>query len=267
MSVRHLIALDLDGTLLPRNQQISPRTKRVLQEARDEGHVIVIATGRPYRASSKYYHELALTTPIVNFNGAEVHHPSNPQYPRTTASVSLETTHHLLEICDTIGVENVMVEMSNEFYVARNHGFFIEHLPGYTEPAGVGSLRSLVQAPPTTMMIQLEKTHVPRIQVALNELGESDILHRWWTGDTHVLEVAPKHVSKASGLSTIAEEYGVEQARVIAFGDQVNDMEMIDYAGHGVAMGNAIDSLKEIATAVTKTNEEDGIAHYLEKIL
>ena len=70
----HLIVLDLDGTLLTDQQQISAKRKTLLQ-AKEQGHQVMIATGRPYRASDLYYHELGLTTPIVNFNGAYVHHP------------------------------------------------------------------------------------------------------------------------------------------------------------------------------------------------
>ena len=75
MNNRYLIALDLDGTLLKDDKTISEKTKKVLQQVKAEGHIIMIATGRPYRSSEQYYKELGLTSPIVNFNGAFVHHP------------------------------------------------------------------------------------------------------------------------------------------------------------------------------------------------
>ena len=71
----YLICLDLDGTLLNDNKEISSYTKQVLTELQQRGHHIMIATGRPYRASQIYYHELNMNTPVVNFNGAYVHHP------------------------------------------------------------------------------------------------------------------------------------------------------------------------------------------------
>lgn len=76
MAERHLIALDLDGTLLKDDKTISPKTKTVLNKAREMGHVVMIATGRPFRSSELYYRELGLDTPIVNFNGAFIHHPA-----------------------------------------------------------------------------------------------------------------------------------------------------------------------------------------------
>ncbi|HLT56180.1 MAG TPA: HAD hydrolase family protein, partial [Bacillota bacterium] len=72
---------------------------------------------------------------------------------------------------------------------------------------------------------------------------------------------------KAVGLKKVAQHYNIPKERIIAFGDEDNDMEMIDFAGVGVAMGNAIEPLKNIANHVTKTNEEDGIAEFLEEYL
>lgn len=77
---RHLIALDLDGTLLTDDKEISPYTKNIIQQAIAKGHIVIIATGRPHRASIAYYHELALSTPMVNFNGALIHHPTQAKW-------------------------------------------------------------------------------------------------------------------------------------------------------------------------------------------
>ncbi len=75
MKNQFLIALDLDGTLLTDNKTISERTLKTLKRLQQEGHIVMISTGRPFRSSVQYYHELELNTPIVNFNGAFVHHP------------------------------------------------------------------------------------------------------------------------------------------------------------------------------------------------
>lgn len=83
-----LICLDLDGTLLNDQKEISPYTFRVLKTLQQQGHAIMIATGRPYRASRLYYEQLGLNTPVVNFNGAFVHHPHDPQF---------QTQHHRLD--------------------------------------------------------------------------------------------------------------------------------------------------------------------------
>src|SRR5699024_11721713 len=77
---KHLIALDLDGTLLTDSKEISARNKQMIFSAVEAGHIVVIATGRPHRASINYYHELNIDTPMVNFNGALIHHPKDKKW-------------------------------------------------------------------------------------------------------------------------------------------------------------------------------------------
>src|SRR5690606_41588100 len=91
MTKQHLIALDLDGTLLKDDKTISTKTKATLEKAKKAGHAIMIATGRPYRSSSMYYQELGLTTPIVNFNGAFVHHPLDQNWGVYHDTLDLKT--------------------------------------------------------------------------------------------------------------------------------------------------------------------------------
>ena len=79
------------------------------------------------------------------------------------------------------------------------------------------------------------------------------------------MEVAAAGISKRSALEWIAAQIGVDAAQTIAFGDMPNDTEMLTWAGHGVAMGNAEESLKEIADEVTLTNDEDGVAAVLSR--
>jgi hypothetical protein len=76
-----------------------------------------------------------------------------------------------------------------------------------------------------------------------------------------------KGTSKAVGLQQISRHLNIHQKQIVAFGDEENDLEMLDYVGHGVAMGNAIGPLKLVANGTTKTNQEDGIAYYLKHVL
>ena len=112
-----------------------------------------------------------------------------------------------------------------------------------------------------------------------NELAESVSLRikdqfddavdvRTWGGPQAILEIVPKGVHKALGLSVIADSLSLDRQDIIAFGDEHNDLEMLDYVGWGVAMANGTQQLKSIANDVTdKTNAEDGMVDYLEKYL
>ena len=81
------------------------------------------------------------------------------------------------------------------------------------------------------------------------------------------IEVVPKGIDKGASIAKLAQLHGVDASQIIAFGDERNDLTMLEYVGHGVAMGNAIDEVKAIANEVTDTNDEDGIAKTLERIL
>ena len=98
-----LIAVDLDGTLLTAEKNILPRTKKALQEAMRQGHRVVISTGRPYRASKAYYDALQLDTPIVNFNGALVHHPQDKRWGVFHSPLDLDIAQNVIRTSEAFG--------------------------------------------------------------------------------------------------------------------------------------------------------------------
>ena len=108
---------------------------------------------------------------------------------------------------------------------------------------------------------------VDPIRRHLGEVHAEVIDHRQWGAPWKVIEIVRHGLNKAVGISHVSKWMDIPQERIIAFGDEDNDLEMIDYAGVGVAMGNGIDRLKSIADEVTDTNNEDGIARVLRERL
>ena len=113
----YLIALDLDGTLLMSDKKIGHRTKEIIRRARKAGHLVMFATGRPYRASKDYYFELNLDTPIVNFNGAYVHHPLDPSWGVYHTPITLETTKKIIQTCLKFNLKNIIIEVMDDVYI------------------------------------------------------------------------------------------------------------------------------------------------------
>ncbi|EUJ43979.1 putative phosphatase YitU [Listeria riparia FSL S10-1204] len=111
---KKLIVLDLDGTTLKKDQTISNRTKKALANAQKKGHEVMIATGRPYRMSHMYYHELGLHTPIVNFNGAVFHHPLNTQFS--------EAYHQAIDLKNSTRTARFLNKLSVRQYRSRSTG-------------------------------------------------------------------------------------------------------------------------------------------------
>lgn len=266
---RHLIALDLDGTLLTSDQTISKQTKEVLQQAIDEGHIVVIATGRPHRNSRQYYDFLQLNTPMINFNGAFIHHPYNNTWERTLHNpFPKDTALHIIDACYEFNVQNILAEVQDNVYLDRHDEQLMNIFGSPTidkqSPFSIGNIRKQLTDDPTSILIYPRAEHVNELTNHLNDFHATAIAHRTWDAPWHMVEVIKKGIHKAVGIKRVADYYQIPRERIIAFGDEDNDLEMIDYAGVGVAMGNAIDELKQIANHVTLTNNEDGVRAFLE---
>ncbi|WP_070119806.1 Cof-type HAD-IIB family hydrolase [Bacillus marinisedimentorum] len=264
---KHLIAVDLDGTLLTTEKTITDRTKQALHEAAAAGHHVVIATGRPVRASMPYYKELGLSTPMVNFNGAFVHHPGDKNWGIYHTPLQLKTARHIIESANDFDAKNILAEVVDDVYLHKYdkefHAVFSMGNPKVT----TGDLLKYLADDPTSILIHPHDHNVDEIREHLDTRHAEVIEHRKWGAPWHVIEIVRKGLNKAVGLKRIADHFNVPKDRIIAFGDEDNDLEMIEYAGHGVAMGNAIDALKNIANSVTAHNDEDGVALMLEEKL
>lgn len=267
MTNKHLIALDLDGTLLTDHKQISERSKQAIAKARADGHLVAISTGRPVRASIQYYRELALDTPMVNFNGAFVHHPDHSAFGAFHTPLDLKTAKAVIETCEAFNVSNIMVEVIDDFYLRYKDELFVETFTAGRSPLEYGDLLKVLKDQPTSVLIHPQEDQSEPLRQLLAKSHAEVIEQRVWGAPWSIIEVIRAGVNKAVGLKRISDYYGIPRERIIAFGDEDNDLEMIEFAGQGIAMGNAIPELKTTANFITGTNEQDGIADYLEEAL
>ncbi|WP_413364990.1 Cof-type HAD-IIB family hydrolase [Lysinibacillus sp. 3P01SB] len=260
---QHLIVLDLDGTLLTDDKTISPYTKSILAKAREAGHQVMIATGRPFRASQLYYKELDLITPIVNFNGAFIHHPLNRSWETMHSPISMSVVHDVVDSVNKFQYENLIAEVIDDVYLHNENEELLNVFNMGNPRVTTGNLKLTLHEDPTSLLIQANEHNVPIIRKHLEDVHAELIEHRKWGAPFPIIEIVRKGLSKAVGVSKIAHEFEIPQDRIIAFGDEDNDLEMIDYAGIGVAMSNAIDELKSVAKEITLSNNEDGIGKFL----
>lgn len=264
---KHLIAVDLDGTLLTDNKTISRRTKTALYKAMEKGHHVVISTGRPYRASKAFYTELDLNTPIVNFNGAYVHHPLNPNWGVFHSPLGLDTAKHLIKTCEAYDLVNIMVEVKDDVYIKNPEPMALEAFAVGNPKIITGDINETLNDGPTCVLVQPLRENVSHLIKDLEEQHADAVQQRSWGEPWNIIEIIRPGINKAVGLHRVAEDLNIPAHHIIAFGDEDNDIDMLQYAGLGIAMGNAVDDIKKIANDVTATNEEDGIAQYLEKVL
>ncbi|WP_243291313.1 Cof-type HAD-IIB family hydrolase [Bacillus sp. FJAT-47783] len=262
---QHLIAIDLDGTLLKDNKTISPYSKKIIEKVKAQGHIVCIATGRPFRSSDVYYYELDLHTPIVNFNGAFVHHPKDDSWGTYHTTLELDVVKEIVEVAEKHDVHNILAEVLDAVYFHYHDEKLLDIFSMGNPVVNIGDLKNILQKEVTSILIHSDEENVDKIRDYLSDVHANVVDHRRWAAPWHVIEIIKSGIHKAVGLQKIAAYYNIPQERIMAFGDEDNDIEMIQYAGCGVAMGNAIPQIKAIANKETTTNEEDGVARFLEK--
>ncbi|RDI47793.1 Cof-type HAD-IIB family hydrolase [Falsibacillus pallidus] len=267
MTAKHLICLDLDGTLLTDDKHITERTKSTIKKAKAAGHEVIISTGRPFRSSEPYYKELELESPIVNFNGAFIHHPLDKDWGVHHSPLDIEIAKEIVDTCQKYNIHNIIAEVMDDVYFHFHNDKLMDIFGMGNPEITVGDLRQYLEKSPTSLLIHAEESHVEEIRSHLSSIHAEVVDHRRWAAPWHVIEIVRNGVHKAVGVKKIAEYYQIPQSRIIAFGDEDNDLEMLEFAGVGVAMGNGIDSVKSTAGNVTLSNEEDGVAVFLEEKL
>lgn len=266
MKQRHLIAIDLDGTLLTKDKKISIPSREMITNLIEQGHIVVIATGRSNRMSILYYNELKLTTPLINSNGAVLHHPLDKKWGNYHTPLNYKTAIEIVEASYALNSRNILAAVHDSIYLDqydKNIASFYGHNDKDDKSFVIGRVIEKLKENPTLMLLYPHEDEVDALTDTLNQFHAEVIDHRNWGEPFHIIEVMNKQMNKAEALRTVADYYHIPKERIIAFGDEGNDMEMIDYAGVGVAMGNAIDDLKSIAKYVTDTNERHGVATFL----
>lgn len=263
---KKLIAIDLDGTTLNSQSLISTRTADVLNRATAAGHHVSIATGRPFRMSDHFYQQLKLETPMVTFNGGLVHKPRQTWEYEREISLKKEIAFEILAQKEKLNLDFVAAENRETFYIDTFDQF--EGMFFATDTVSEANLFHNLKSNPTSLLIKTKHEFAADVSRSLQTQFDNEIDVRTWGGPNAILEIVPKGVQKAMAVSVIADSLKIKPKDIIAFGDEHNDLELLAYAGWGVAMKNGTDQLKGVANDVTtKDNNEDGLADYLEKYL
>lgn len=273
-----LIALDLDGTLLTSEKTIDPLTKEKLQEAMKMGVHIVIATGRDKGGITFVSEPLGLENGnhyVAGVNGQIIYDFKRKEY--TVDDVfDGNDARHIMKVAKKYNFEAISCCGYDHYdYISRRVRFMKKlnsMLHGKPMDYGFnqGKRRfitihdenfEITQDINKFVLIQTASFFKKYLPVIKEELEDYDIVK---VGEAWI-EVMPKGVSKGSALSKIGEKEGISSDEMMAFGDAENDLSMFAHVKYGIAMGNAMDSLKQIAYDVTDTNDNMGIAKALDK--
>ncbi len=264
-----LIVTDLDGTLLRDDLTISSYTKSVIQKSIKSGVQFMIATGRIFGGARQYAKELSLTTPILSCNGALIKEQSGSLiYGNHIQNQSLQQIFDILTAkglyFHSYGEESFFTEKFTE--TVNSFYSFNKELPDEERfPMVEIKPQDLIGKEPIYKVLTRFYNQNDRDQVyqLLSEIPGISVTSSWHNS----FDICATGVNKATAIEQYAKQHGLNPSEIIAFGDNHNDLEMIEYAGFGVATGNAVDALKKSASYITENNNQDGVAKAIEKFV
>ncbi|RKD24653.1 hydrolase [Ammoniphilus oxalaticus] len=258
-----MITIDVDDTLLNDAGIVTEGTKQAIMQAMERGVKVTLATGRMYASAVQVAQQMGLNVPLITYQGSLVKNLIDGEtlYERF---VPQEITELLFDYADK--------------HQLHLQGYFQDRLYGTEDNDKIKRYASIAKVPytiedaaflrakPLTKLLFFEEPDVLEIheQHFKKVFGDRVYITR---SKPFFLEVLHRDATKGHAVRFLAERSGCSMSDVIAIGDSWNDHEMIEAAGLGVAMDNAIDSLKAIADYITRSNNDDGVKHVIEKFI
>ncbi len=259
-----MLVIDVDDTLLNDELKVPEETKQALVTAAEQGIIITLATGRMFASAKQTALQLGLNVPIITYQGALVKNVIDEKV-HYECTVPRDVAGGVMEWAEQNGL-HLQLYVNDKLYTREDNDKIkmyskMSNVPYRVEP----DYAKLLEMPTMKMLVIDEPERLDALKPDLEKLlgAEAHITK----SKPNFLEVMHPQGTKGTALRHLAAEYGCTVEQVIAIGDSWNDHDMIETAGLGVAMGNAIPALKEIADYVTLTNNEQGVKHVIEKFI
>ncbi len=266
-----LIALDLDGTLLCRDKTVCQETKTAMEEISALGVELVISTGRSLLEFRPYLEQLPMVHYAVTCGGACVVDCKTEEILGSSA----------MELGDVITVYEILKDSPVYFELFTQGKIFVpqdrldnqDYYMEFTNSPPLSNTRTGMEN--FSQFLKDLTSPVDKIHMYFRD---GQIRDTWWDAIAHLplpilktdpvdLEIAPNGVDKGTGLSMLAKRLGLEQSQVMAIGDSFNDEGMLRYAGVSVVMENGEPEMKALADFVTTTNDNQGVARVLRRLM
>lgn len=266
-----LLVLDIDGTISGISNNINPRVKQAIQKVQNKGIYVALATGRMYRSALRFYQDISSKMPLIVYNGAWIQSPQNGKIyyhipvPKKIAGELLAYSKRP-EFLEKVQVnfyinDRLYVDIMNEntkAYVERSN----------VQAIAVKDLNSLLKVDPTKVLAMCNDPNLIKILAEnLQQIYTEEELYLTQS-TTNFLEAIHPSVNKGIAVQYLTEKIlNFKREEIMAIGDNLNDLTMLEYAGFSIAMGNAPQPVKNIADWVTVDVENDGAAVAIEKFL
>lgn len=268
-----LIAIDMDGTLLNSENQVSKRNREALYKAMEKGIYVVLTTGRILPSAFYYGKSMNLDNPIIACNGAIISNGGveNIIYKN---KMNLESSKEIVKLADKYKIHYHFYD-KNTFYTSEVSEGIEQYYPSFPDALReqgieVEILENVLET------LEEEKTNIykfvfieddldklSKFRGEINNLDGIQVSSSWYNN----LEIMNEGVSKGSSLEYLGNKLNIGKSQIMAIGDNENDISMLKIAGLAVAMENGDDAIKKYSHTVTHTNDEDGVAKAIEKYI
>lgn len=270
-----LVAIDLDGTLLHSDRSLSEENRLAIKAAKEAGVQVVLCTGRPLRSMQHLLEEADLLDDddiAITYNGGLIQKTKSGEIineitfnraecldiyelsKQLNMPVNFIDLDYVYEPLYPVGVESHYTS-TNRFVPKQNALQFIDvDIDDLPDPFTINKI--VISRPPEEL-----DAVIPNIPTHYHEK------YNIYKSQPFILEVLPQNVDKGYSMRIIGEMLGLEKDQIMGIGDQENDLSLVENAGLGIAMENAIDQVKEAADYITKTNDENGVAYAIRKFV
>ena len=259
-----LCAIDLDDTLLNRNHEVSEYTRKTVEQAMQRDITVVIASGRMFETTLPTARTLGISSPIICYNGAMIRHPITGdilEEQNVPASIAIE----VMDFAQSQGMQ-LNFYLHDHIYSANRNQWMELYQRRTGAPYEVidNFNERLRGESPTKLIIVDAPATIERLLPEMKErfFGKINVMR----SNAEYLEFLPKEANKGTALANLSSSLSIAREEIVAFGDSWNDIPMLKWAGHSVAVANAKPEVQAIADEITGTCDEDGVAKALARL-
>lgn len=273
--MKTLFLSDLDGTFLNSEGKITKKSAEIINKLTKDGVLFTVATARTYATVMEMFKDIYLPCPLVLMNGVTIYDPKNKEILKSN-SIPTDLGKRILKEYNKVGVEPMLYFQQGEtleiYYRELTNDYQREYVAQRTDCSGKRFIHATepVSMDDKNLVYIVSLDYYARIKDVYEAVSKFEDAHCMFYKDNYVpdlyfLEIITKSVSKASGALEVKNMLGAD--KIVAFGDNLNDIPLFEIADECYAVSNAEDELKKIATDVIASNDEDAVAEFIQEYL
>lgn len=263
-----MLCLDIDGTLLDSNHKITGETKKTINVATNKGINVVLVSARMPKGILYLQKELGIEEPIICYSGSLIRDRDGNTL--LNKFIPAHTTKLVYDATEKMGI-HISLYKNDEWYIAGEDAWSKQEseitgiIPKITNLKGLVDKWEKSNDGPNKILCMSQIDNINILNKDISSRLSNDI--NIYPSKPTYLEIMPKYSSKTKAIECVSQKLNILKSEIIAIGDNYNDMDMIQYAAVGIAMGNAPDKVKLSADYVTLTNDENGVAVAIKKYI